>query len=166
MLDANICVAYAAIDSLSRHRLLNSAWHDDGIIVWQQLNLEWLSPTNEFEVPLIVPNAADLSLQGLARGLHQPLSVAGTTRPTFTISVATAAFWSEQPVTAGHTAILHIGATSLRPHVVEEHGVDTIKLRPLNILTLSYDARIAAQHQADAFLTDIKQRLEHFDALC
>ncbi|MBV9789760.1 MAG: 2-oxo acid dehydrogenase subunit E2, partial [Chloroflexi bacterium] len=73
--------------------------------------------------------------------------------------------WRHAVIPALQGAILTIGAIEHRPYVLEQPANDTIVIRPLAILTLAYDARCVSPPQADAFLTDLKSRLEHFSSL-
>jgi len=57
-------------------------------------------------------------------------------------------------------AMLGTGAIVRRPVVVEVDGSETIAIRSMMYLALSYDHRIVDGADAARFLTTVKQRLE------
>ncbi len=165
-IDTLACVAHRVVDVLGRHRFMNSAWTDEGIVVWSRVQLAVLDMRNADTAPIIIPDAADLNVQGLARALSQTQSQPTAFTPTFTVAALAADRWSELVPTATSAAALAVSAAQRRPVVVEQAGAEIILLRPFSILTLTYDARIIDQLQADAFLGELKQRLERFDGMC
>ncbi len=169
-LNPMICIAHAAIEMLAHHRLVNSVWSDEGIIVRSRIQLGVVTGESTSGTAALIPQAADLSLQGLARALSsRTQGESNTLEPlndaTFTICDDGGARWRHAIISAYQGAALTIGAIERRPFVLEGPSGDTIVIRPLAILTLAYDARLLAQPQADAFLTDLKFRLEHFSPL-
>src|SRR6266516_2117839 len=60
-------------------------------------------------------------------------------------------------------AILGVGAIEKRPKVVSlSDGTDTIAIRTMGMLSMSYDHRIVDGADADRFLADLKQTVENF----
>src|SRR5436309_15258833 len=60
-------------------------------------------------------------------------------------------------------AILGVGAIEKRPKVVTlADGGDTIAIRTMGMLAMSYDHRIVDGADADRFLADVKRTLEDF----
>lgn len=168
-LTVTACIAHAAVAALTQHRLLNSVWSDEGIILRGQVQLGVVAGQHADSAFGLVPNAADLSLQGLARvlGQRQPLAEALDLahQATFTLCDENGTRWRHAVIPALQSAILTIGAIERRPYVLEQPANDTIVIRPLAILTLAYDARCVSPPQADEFLTDLQSRLEHFTSL-
>lgn len=168
-LSVTACIAQAAVAALAKHRRLNSVWSVDGIIVRGQVQLGVAAGQQADSVFGLIPNAADLSLQGLARALgrRRPLEQAAdlASRATFTLCDEGGTRWRHAIVPAVQGAILTIGAIERRPYVLEQPANDTIVIRPLTILTLAYDARCVSPPQADEFLADLRSRLEHFSPL-
>lgn len=167
------CIALAAAEALLRHPLLNSSWSEDGIILRRRVHLGIAVALPDGLITPVARDAQDLSLRGLARrigdlarraraGALQPGEASGG---TFTITNPGAgAVWFGVPViNQPQGAILGVGAVRPRPLVVEQGGSDRIVVRPVALLTLAYDARICDQSHADAFLADVKLRLERFD---
>ncbi len=166
-IDTLACVAHRVVDVLGRHRFMNSAWTDEGIVVWSRVQLAVLDMRNAGTAPIMIPDAAELNVQGIARALSQTQSQpTAVNAPTFTVAALAADRWSELVPTATSAAALAVSAAQRRPVVVEQAGAEIILLRPFSILTLTYDARIIDQLQADAFLGELKQRLERFDGMC
>jgi 2-oxoisovalerate dehydrogenase E2 component (dihydrolipoyl transacylase) len=163
------CIAHAVVAALAKHRLLNSVWSDDGIIVRGRVKLGVAAGQHADNGFALLADAADLSLQGLARALGDRRSLADAAElagvATFTVCDEGGTRWRHGIVAAAQSAILTLGKIERRPCVVEGPSSDTIVIRPLAILTLAYDARCVVQPQADAFLTDLKSRLEHFSPL-
>ena len=60
-------------------------------------------------------------------------------------------------------AILGVGAIEKRPKVVTAaDGTDSIAIRTMGMLTMSYDHRVVDGADADKFLADVKQQLQAF----
>ena len=108
-------------------------------------------------------DAQDLSLRGLARGLGGAAVEHNIKERTFTIVDLGDHVWGEPAALAGgRAAALGIGAVRARPLVIDDDGVERLAIRPAALLTLAYDARVLDQCYADAFLRDLKSRLEQF----
>jgi pyruvate/2-oxoglutarate dehydrogenase complex dihydrolipoamide acyltransferase (E2) component len=58
--------------------------------------------------------------------------------------------------------VLGIGAPRARPLVLDGGAGARLAIRKAALLTLAYDARVLGQRHADAFLSDVKRRLEQF----
>jgi 2-oxoglutarate dehydrogenase E2 component (dihydrolipoamide succinyltransferase) len=61
-------------------------------------------------------------------------------------------------------AILAVGAIKKRPVVVETAQGDSIAIRHMMYLSMSYDHRIVDGSLGATFLTAVANELEHFDA--
>jgi 2-oxoglutarate dehydrogenase E2 component (dihydrolipoamide succinyltransferase) len=112
----------------------------------------------------VICDAQDLNLRGLARALASA-HVAGTpvAASTFTIVDLSDPFWGDPSGLARRqSALLGVGAIRRRPLVVADRGIDRIVVHPAALLTLAYDVRVLGQCHADAFLRDVRRRLEHF----
>jgi pyruvate dehydrogenase E2 component (dihydrolipoamide acetyltransferase) len=60
-------------------------------------------------------------------------------------------------------AILGVGAIEKRPKVVTAaDGTDSIAIRTMGMLTMSYDHRVVDGADADKFLADVKKLLQEF----
>jgi 2-oxoglutarate dehydrogenase E2 component (dihydrolipoamide succinyltransferase) len=146
----------AVVAALLRYPLLNSRWDGEYIVVWRPIELELCAGTRR----LRVSGAGDLNVRGLARALESAPESAPLDR-TFTVIEQDQAAWCGMPVLGpGHSAALAIGAPHARPVVVLEGGAERVGIRPTTLLALAYDARVIDQSYADAFLRDVKDRLE------
>ncbi|WP_245306694.1 2-oxoglutarate dehydrogenase, E2 component, dihydrolipoamide succinyltransferase, partial [Acidipropionibacterium timonense] len=122
----------------------------------------------------VIKNAGDLNIAGLA---HQISDLAARTRDnkvtpdelaggTFTITNygSAGALFDTPIVNQPEVAILGTGALVKRPVVVtNEFGEDTIAIRDMMYLSLSYDHRLIDGAVAARFLSAIKARLEEGD---
>jgi pyruvate/2-oxoglutarate dehydrogenase complex dihydrolipoamide acyltransferase (E2) component len=117
-----------------------------------------------------VYDAQDLNLRGLARALGGAATEHTIGDSTFTIADLGDHTWGDPAAWArgvgilikGRAAALGIGAVRARPLVIDDGGVDRLAVRQAALLTLAYDARVLDQCYADAFLRDVKSRLEQF----
>jgi 2-oxoisovalerate dehydrogenase E2 component (dihydrolipoyl transacylase) len=122
---------------------------------------------------LVVPNVKDadrLSLVDLAAALNQLTATArdGKTQPaemsggTFTITnVGVFGVDSGTPIiNPGESAILCFGAIKPQPWVVQVDGVDTIAVRQVTTLAMSFDHRHIDGAKGSRFLADVAGLLE------
>ncbi|WP_029214604.1 E3 binding domain-containing protein [Kallotenue papyrolyticum] len=156
------CVVWAVAQTLLRHRLVNSVWSPEGVIVRGRIRLAVVRHDGH---TTLIEDAPDLSVQGIARRLaadaHQPVAAA-----SFTIQEVAAAHWSALPPGPGGGPTLSLGAITPQARVVETPAGPQIAPRPCALLSLAYDARLLTPPQADAFLLDVQRRLELFTGLC
>jgi pyruvate dehydrogenase E2 component (dihydrolipoamide acetyltransferase) len=163
-LSYSACVALAVVAALPDHPLLNSWWCDDAIIMRRRIHL--LAVPRAGSRAILIRDAQDLNLRGLARGLSDASAAAANTSDdsSFTIADLGDQLWVDPAALArGRSAALGIGAVRARPLVLDDGGVERLAVRRVALLTLAYDARTLDQCHADAFLRDLKRRLEHFD---
>ena len=124
-----------------------------------------------FSVVPVLKNAGDLNIAGLARGIADvadrtrsnkimPDDLAGGTF-TITNTGSRGALFDTPIINQPQVAILGTGSVVRRPVVViAEDGGETIAIRSMVFLALSYDHRIVDGADAARFLTTMKQRLE------
>src|SRR6266540_2648978 len=166
-------IAKACAEQLRAHPVVNSAVSGDTIIYRRDINigiavaLEW---------GLIVPvikHADELSLMGLTRAINdlgerartKKLSPDEIQRGTFTITNpgVFGSFAGAPIINQPQVAILGVGTIEKRPKVVTlPDGTDTIAIRTMGMVSMSYDHRVVDGADADRFLADVKQRLEDF----
>ena len=167
------CIALAAVEALSQHPLLNSSWSDECIILRRRVHLGLAVALDDGLITPVIREAQDLNLRGMARAVADAArrARAGALRPgeasggTFTLTDPGAgALWFGTPIISQHQcAILGVGAVRPRPLVVVAGVGDRVVVSPTTLLTLAYDARVLDQCRADAFLRDVKRRLEDFN---
>src|SRR2546423_8256923 len=166
-------ITKACAENLRRHAVVNAAVSGDTIIYRGEGNigiavaLEW-----GLIVP-VVKHADELSLVGIARAINDLGERARTKkllpdeiqRGTFTIPHP-AVFGSDAGatiLTTPQVAILGVGAIEKRPKVVTlPDGTDTIAIRTMGMVSMSYDHRVVDGADADRFLADVKRTLENF----
>jgi len=159
LLTDTICVMATVAATLVRHPLLNSSWHADGILLRRRINLALVVGMHH----TLVPDVQDLNTRGLARALQRP-PVYAMNDSTFTIVEYDGPVWWAVPGPAAqHSAALGIGTARARPAVVTHNGIERIAVQRSLLLSLAYDARVLDQCHADAFLHDLKMRLEQFN---
>ncbi len=160
-LSYRVCVALAAVAALPYHPLLNSYWADAMIVAPRRVHLA-VVPCDGSPIQFVC-DAQDLNLRGLARALGGAAAEHSIEDRTFTIADLGDQVWGDPAARAcGGAAALGIGVVRARPLVIDDGGVDRLAVRHAALLTLAYDARVLDQCHADAFLRDIKYRLEQF----
>jgi pyruvate dehydrogenase E2 component (dihydrolipoamide acetyltransferase) len=165
--------AKAAIEALKSYPKVNSALDlEEGTITYPAG--EHLGIAVDTERGLIVPtirDAGDLSIAGLARKIADAAERTRTNKitpdelsgATFTITNlgSNGALFDTPIINQPQVAILGVGAVVKRPVVVTDaQGSDSISVRSMAYLALTYDHRIVDGADAGRFLTAVKQRLE------
>ena len=162
--------ALAAVEALKAHPTVNASITDDEVTYH---GAEHLGIAVDTEKGLLVPvlkNAGDLNIAGLARGIADvadrtrnnkimPDDLAGGTF-TITNTGSRGALFDTPIINQPQVAILGTGAVVKRPIVVTAEDGETIAIRSMVYLALSYDHRIVDGADAARFLTTMKQRLE------
>jgi len=171
--------AKATVEALKQYPQVNASIDlAEGTVTYP--DAEHLGIAVDTERGLLVPvirDAGDLSIGGLARKIAD---VAGRTRTnkvspdelsggTFTLTNtgSRGALFDTPIINQPQVAILGTGAVVKRPVVVtDDTGLDSIAVRSMVYLALTYDHRLVDGADAARFLTTIKQRLEEasFDA--
>jgi 2-oxoglutarate dehydrogenase E2 component (dihydrolipoamide succinyltransferase) len=163
--------AVAVCEALKQHPVLNSSVEGDQIIYH---GAEHLGIAVDTERGLLVPvihNAGDLNMGGVARKIADlaartrdnkvtPDELGGGTF-TLTNTGSRGALFDTPIINQPQVAILGLGAIVKRPMVVNgEDGGETIAIRSMVYLGLSYDHRVVDGADAARFLVTLKERLE------
>ena len=161
----------AAIEGLKTYPQLNSTIDGDKIVYHGSENIGMAADTERGLVVPVIKNAGDLNLAGLARQIGDlggrakgnklvPDDLSGATF-TITNTGSGGALWDTPIVPAPQVGILGTGTITKRPAVVQNaEGDDTIAIRSMMYLFLSYDHRMVDGGDAARFLTSMKKRLE------
>jgi 2-oxoglutarate dehydrogenase E2 component (dihydrolipoamide succinyltransferase) len=166
-------IARAAIDALKVHPNINASY-DEGtkeITYYDAEHLGFAVDTEQGLLSPVIHNAGDLSLAGLARAIADIAARArsGDLRPdelsggTFTITNigSQGALFDTPILVPPQAAMLGTGAIVKRPRVVvDETGNESIGVRSICYLPLTYDHRLIDGADAGRFLTTIRHRLE------
>ncbi len=148
-----LCIAHAVAHALLTHRALNAAWHDDGVILRGRVDLAITAPAGE----RVIADAASLSRTGLARA-YAAAGAGAAGAATFAVQ-SLASQWQSLALPRGHAATLGLGATQRRAVVVTTPDGEQLRAGTVAWLALAYDARLADQATADAFLVTMKAAL-------
>jgi len=166
-------ITKACAENLRGHPVVNAAVSGDNIIYRGEVNigiavaLEW-----GLIVP-VVKHADELSLVGIARAINDLGERARTKkllpdeiqRGTFTITNpgVFGSYAGAPIINQPQVAILGVGTIEKRPKVVTlPDGTDTIAIRTLGMVSMSYDHRVVDGADADRFLAEVKRMLEDF----
>jgi 2-oxoglutarate dehydrogenase E2 component (dihydrolipoamide succinyltransferase) len=166
-------LAKATIEALKAHPMLNASIDPDkGEITYY--DAEHLGIAVDTERGLLVPvvrDAGDLNIAGLARKIADlaertrsnkitPDDLAGGTF-TLTNTGSRGALFDTPIINQPQVGILGTGAVVKRPVVVDDPELgETIAIRSMCYLALTYDHRLVDGADAARFLTTVKQRLE------
>jgi len=162
------------VHCIKKFPLMNSSVEGDRILVKKDINIGMATalPNGNLIVP-IIKNADQLNLVGLAKQVNGLADNArnGKLRPddtqggTFTLTnVGTFGSLMGTPIiNQPQVAILAVGAIKKRPVVVETPHGDSIAIRHMMYLSLSYDHRIIDGSLGATFLTSVANELENFN---
>ena len=167
-----LVLARAAMLAMRRTPVINSFWDEAAqeVVFKSYVNLGIAAATPR---GLVVPNvkdAQDLSMLDLATALGELTGVArdGKTQPadmsggTFTITnVGVFGIDAGTPIiNPGESAILCFGAIKKQPWVVDADGEDSIVVRHVTTLALSFDHRHIDGESGSRFLSDVAGMVE------
>jgi 2-oxoglutarate dehydrogenase E2 component (dihydrolipoamide succinyltransferase) len=164
--------AKAALEALKAHPKINATIDiEAGEVTYHDTeNLALAVDTDRGLMVPVIHNAGDLNIAGLAKRIAdlaqrtrdnklKPDEVSGGTF-TLTNTGSRGALFDTPIFFEPQVAILGTGAVVKRPVVVNTDLGETIAIRQLMYLALSYDHRLIDGADAARFLTAIKQRLE------
>lgn len=164
----------AIIKAIKKYPLINSSVDGDRIIVKKDINIGMAAamPSGHLIVP-VIKNADHLNLTGLARQVNSlannarnnKLKPDDTSNGTFTLTnVGTFGSLMGTPIiNQPQVAIMAVGAIKKRPVVVETDQGDSIAIRHMMYISLSYDHRIIDGALGSTFLNAVAKELENFD---
>ncbi len=156
----------AIIKCIKKYPWLNASVDGDKIIVRKDINISMATalPNGNLIVP-VIQEADMLNLTGLAKKVNRLADAARNNRlrpddtqnGTFTVTnVGTFGSLMGTPIiNQPQVAILAIGAIKKRPVVVETRQGDSIAIRHMMYLSLSYDHRIVDGSLGATFLTAV-----------
>jgi 2-oxoglutarate dehydrogenase E2 component (dihydrolipoamide succinyltransferase) len=165
--------AKAVVDSLKGHPKLNAAIDTEKgeITYYDAEHLGIAVDTERGLLVATVKDAGDLSIAGLARKIDdvgrrtrdnqvKPDELQGATF-TLTNTGSRGALFDTPIINQPQVGILGTGAVVKRPVVIDDPNLgETIAVRHMAYLALTYDHRLVDGADAARFLTEVKQRLE------
>ncbi|HMJ45911.1 MAG TPA: dihydrolipoamide acetyltransferase family protein [Ferruginibacter sp.] len=164
----------AIVKCIKKYPWLSSSVDGDKIIVKKDLNIGMATalPNGNLIVP-VIKNADQLNLTGLTKQVNKLANAArtGTLKPddtnggTFTLTnVGTFGSIMGTPIiNQPQVAIMAVGAIKKRPMVIETPQGDSIAIRHMMYISLSYDHRIIDGALGSTFLNAVSKELENFD---
>ncbi|TMI94019.1 MAG: 2-oxo acid dehydrogenase subunit E2 [Bacteroidetes bacterium] len=165
----------AIVRCIKKFPLINSSVDGDRILVKKDINIGMATalPNGNLIVP-IIKNADQLNLVGLAKQVNTladsarngKLRADDTQGGTFTLTnVGSFGSLMGTPIiNQPQVAILAVGVIKKRPVVIETPHGDSIAIRQMMYLSLSYDHRIIDGSLGATFLTSVANELENFNA--
>ncbi len=163
--------AVTVCEALKQHPVLNSSVEGDQITYHGAEHLGIAVDTERGLLVPVIANAGDLNMGGIARKIADlaartrdnkvtPDELGGGTF-TLTNTGSRGALFDTPIINQPQVAILGLGAIVKRPMVVRgEDGGETIAIRSMVYLGLSYDHRVVDGADAARFLVTLKERLE------
>lgn len=164
----------AIVKCIKKYPWLNSSVDGDKIIVKKDINIGMATamPSGNLIVP-VIKNADQLNLVGLTKQVNGLANAArngklkpdDTTGGTFTLTnVGTFGSIMGTPIiNQPQVAIMAVGAIKKRPMVIETPAGDTIGIRHMMYISMSYDHRIIDGSLGATFLQAVSKELENFN---
>jgi 2-oxoglutarate dehydrogenase E2 component (dihydrolipoamide succinyltransferase) len=163
--------ALAAVEALKQHPTVNASIEGDDIVYHAQENLGIAVDTEKGLIVPVIKDAGDLNIAGLARKIADladrtrsnrvtPDELGGGTF-TLTNTGSRGALFDTPIINQPQVGILGTGAVVKRPVVIkDEDGNESLAIRSMVYLAMSYDHRIVDGADAARFLSTMKERLE------
>ena len=169
--------ALAAAEALKSHPKLNASIEGDNINYHPTENIAFAVDTERGLLTPVIRDASTLNISQIAQSIAdmaartrenklKPDELMGGTF-TLTNTGSRGALFDTPVVFLPQVAILGTGVVTKRPAVVTDaEGNESIAIRSMVYLALSYDHRLVDGADASRFLVDVKRRLEdaNFDA--
>jgi 2-oxoglutarate dehydrogenase E2 component (dihydrolipoamide succinyltransferase) len=164
----------AIVRCIKKFPMINSSLDGTNIIIKKDINIGMATalPTGNLIVP-VIKNADGLNLVGLAKRVNgladaargNKLKPEDISEGTFTMTnVGTFGSLMGTPIiNQPQVAILAVGAIKKRPVVIETPHGDSIAIRHMMYLSMSYDHRVVDGSLGATFLTAVGRELENFD---
>lgn len=159
---------------IKRFPYINCSLDGDKIIVKKDINIGMATalPSGNLIVP-VIKGADQMNIVGLSKAVNgladaarnAKLKPEDTTGGTFTLTnVGTFGSLMGTPIiNQPQVAIMAVGAIKKRPMVMEGPDGDTIAIRHMMYLSLSYDHRIVDGSIGASFLTEVAKEFEKWD---
>lgn len=164
----------AIIRCIKKYPWLNSSVDGDRLIVKKDINIGMATalPSGNLIVP-VIKNADQLNLVGLTRQVNRlaqdarsnKLRPDDTVDGTFTLTNVGSfgSIMGTPIINQPQVAILAVGAIKKKPVVIETAQGDSIAIRQMMFLSMSYDHRVIDGALGSTFLNAVAKELENFD---
>jgi 2-oxoglutarate dehydrogenase E2 component (dihydrolipoamide succinyltransferase) len=162
------------VAAMKKFPLINSSLDGDKIIIKKDINIGMATalPNGNLIVP-VIKGADQLNLVGLSKSINNLADAArnnklkpdDTQNGTFTFTnVGTFGSLMGTPIiNQPQVAIIAVGAIKKRVAVIETPSGDSMAIRHMMYLSLSYDHRIIDGSVGASFLTEVANQLEAWD---
>lgn len=159
---------------IKRFPLINCSLDGDNIVIKKDINIGMATalPTGNLIVP-VIKGADQLNIVGLSKAVNNMADAArnnklkpeDTQGGTFTLTnVGTFGSLMGTPIiNQPQVAIMAVGAIKKRPMVMESAEGDTIGIRHMMYLSMSYDHRIVDGSIGAKFLSEVAKEFENWD---
>lgn len=162
------------IKAIKKYPIVNSSVDGDNIILKKDINIGMATAlANGNLIVPVIRNADYMNLIGLTKSVNALANNArtGKLKPddtkegTFTFTnVGTFGSLMGTPIiNQPQVAILSVGIIKKRPVVIETEQGDTLGIRHMMYLSLSYDHRIVDGSAGASFLTEVAREIENWD---
>jgi 2-oxoglutarate dehydrogenase E2 component (dihydrolipoamide succinyltransferase) len=163
--------ALATVEALKQYPVVNASIEGDEVVYHAEENLGIAVDTERGLLVPVIRNAGDLNIAGIARKIADladrtrrnkitPDELGGGTF-TLTNTGSRGALFDTPIINQPQVGILGTGSVVKRPIVVTDaDGGETIAIRSMVYLALTYDHRLVDGADAARFLVAVKQRLE------
>jgi 2-oxoglutarate dehydrogenase E2 component (dihydrolipoamide succinyltransferase) len=159
----------AAVHALKRFPIVNASLDGDSIVYKKAINIGVAVNLDWGLIVPVVKNADEKNLLGLARTItdlgqrarNKKLAPDDVKDGTFTITNPGpfGALTGTPIINQPQLAIMGIGGITKRAVVID----DAIAIRPIIVLSLSFDHRIIDGAVADMFMSEVRKQLENWD---
>jgi len=164
----------ASVTALRAYPIVNSSWTEAGIRLHQQVNIGMATSLGEEGLIVPVIKSADgLSLLGMARAINDLANRARAKKlqpdevkdGTFTITNhgISGSLFATPIINQPQCAILGVGAIQKRAVVISDERGDSIAIRTMAYLSLTFDHRILDGAIADYFLSKVVESLKQWN---
>ncbi len=166
-------ILHATAQALAEHSILNSSWEEAAIRIHPEINIGVAVALDQGLIVPVIRNADEKSLMGLAREVVD-LATRARNRQLLPDEVQGGTFTITNYGTMGsligtpiinqpQVAILGTGAIKKEVVAIEAAGGDTIAVRPMMYLSLTFDHRVLDGAVADTFMQSIVQILQNYE---
>jgi 2-oxoisovalerate dehydrogenase E2 component (dihydrolipoyl transacylase) len=151
---------------------LNGSYTEQGIIQHRQINVGVAVALDDGLIVPVIQQADEKSLVGLARNIAdlserarnrrlKPEEVKGGTF-TITNHGINGSIFAMPIINHPQAGILGVGTIQKRVVVQTHNGIDSMAIRPMAYLSLTFDHRLLDGAQADQFLVAVKKFIENY----
>ncbi len=170
-----VFIAAAVTEVLKRHPYINAEIRGTDIVFKKDVHLGIAVAIDKPEPGLMVPvisHADKMNIRGLAHSIAD-LAVRTRNRRVKPDELSGGTFTITNPGNYGaiigtpvinqpQVAILGVGRIKKEPVVMTVDGVDSIAIRNMGVVSLSFDHRLIDGATADIFMADLKETLENW----